>query len=93
MAQKTLTDPPYVAKLLAALRKRIPRAQIDCEQVRRDRFRFIVVSSKFDRLGHPERQRLVWNIAEKALDGADLIKVAMILTLSRKEFATSTSGV
>ncbi|MGA2442557.1 MAG: hypothetical protein ABSH08_16510 [Tepidisphaeraceae bacterium] len=92
MAQKTVMDPSYVAKLLAALRKGIPRAQVDHEQVRRDRYRFIVVSAKFDRLGHPERQRLVWDIANKALDNADLIKVAMIITLSRKEFASNYSG-
>ncbi len=89
MAQRTVMDPSYVSTLLKALRKGIPGAQIDREQVRRDRYRFIVVSPKFSRLGHPERQRLVWDIADEVLNKDDLFKVAMILTLSPKELLSN----
>jgi stress-induced morphogen len=89
MAEKTVMDPSYVATLLKALRKGIPGAKIHREQVRRDRYRFIVVSRKFSRLGHPERQRLVWNIADEVLDKGDLLKVAMILTLSPRELLSN----
>ena len=86
MAQKLVANPKYVSTLVKALRKAIPGAQIDRERVRRDRYRFIVVASKFERWGHPERQRLVWDIVGRVLEKQDILKVAMILTMSRKEF-------
>ncbi len=85
MAQRTLAIPSYVSTLAAAIRKRIPKAKIDYEQVHRDRYRFIVVSSRFTRMGHPERQSLVWDLTESALKKSDLLKVAMIITMSPKE--------
>ena len=87
MAQRSMTEPAYVAQLSAAIRKRLAGARISHEKVRGDRYRFIVVSSRFDRLGHPERQRLVWDIADTVLTKSDLIKIAMILTLGSKEMA------
>lgn len=87
MAQRTVMEPAYIARLSAAIRKRLSGAKISHEQVRRDRYRFIVVSSRFDRLGHPERQRLVGDIADAALTKPELLKVAMILTLGIKEIA------
>jgi stress-induced morphogen len=86
MAEGTLAEPTYVAQVSASLQAALPNAQLTHEQVRRDRYRFIMVDETFENMGHPERQRLVWNIAEKALsDRADLLKVAMIITLAPSE--------
>jgi hypothetical protein len=85
MAKGTLTQPAYVDQLVSALQRGIAGAQVDTEQVRRDRYRFVVISSKFKKLGHPERQRMVWGIADATLSKADLLNVAMILTLAPSE--------
>ncbi|MDB5358694.1 MAG: hypothetical protein JWN24_5147 [Phycisphaerales bacterium] len=86
MAEGTLTEPTYVAQVTAALHAAMPNAQLTHEQVRRDRYRFIMVEDTFENMGHPERQRLVWDIVTKALsDRADLFKVAMIITLAPSE--------
>jgi hypothetical protein len=53
--------------------------------VRRDRYRFVVISSKFEEMGHPERQRIVWDLAERSLDPMDLLNVAMIITMAPSE--------
>lgn len=89
MAHATVSKRPplYVNKLEAEIQKAIPGSRIWHEWVRKDRYRLIVVSKKFERLGHPERQRKVWDIADKALDKSDLLKVSMILTMSDSEFS------
>ncbi len=85
MPKATLKLPPYVSKLTTHLQKGVRGAEVDSENVRGDRYRFVVVAKKFEKWGHPERQLLVWNIAEKALSKAELPKVAMILTIAPSE--------
>ena len=85
MAQKTLIEPPYVALLSSALSRKLKGAEVDAERIRNDRYRFVVVWGRFDRMGHPERQQLVWDIAEEALEPRDLLKVGMILTLGLED--------
>jgi hypothetical protein len=79
--------PEYVTKLVEALQKALPGANVDSEQVRGDRYRFVVFSPHFDSLGHPERQDQVWDVVEKTLDPQDLRKVTMILTLGEEDIA------
>src|SRR5207248_805549 len=67
MAEGTVTEPTYVTQLAAALQEAVPDAQLSYEQVRRDRYRFILVAEMFENMGHPERQRLVWQIADSTL--------------------------
>lgn len=81
MAQGTLTKPAYVDKLTAALLRAMKGAEVDVEHVRGDRYRFVVVWKGFDAMGHPERQEMVWDLVEKNVSKADLLKVAMVLTL------------
>jgi len=86
MAQgATLALPEYVTRLENALKQRFPRAKIGHEQVRRDRYRFMIVWKGFDGMGHPERQEMVWNIADEVVPKKDLLKVGMIITLGAKE--------
>jgi len=85
MAEGTVTDPPYVLRLTTALASALPDAEIDHEKVRTDRYRLIVVSNSFENKGHPERQRLVWDIADGVLDKDDLMRVSMILTIAPTE--------
>lgn len=85
MAEGTLAKPAYVDRLLNALQQGLPGSQIAHEHVRRDRYRFIVVWDGFDDMGHPERQRIVWDIAEAILDKSDLREVSMILTLGMSD--------
>ena len=85
MAKGAVTVPEYVDKLELALRKHLPGAKVKTEPIRRDRYRFIVVWNRFDRMGHPERQRKVWDIVDSALEPADLLKVGMIITLGAKD--------
>ncbi|MGH7214046.1 MAG: hypothetical protein ACREIT_04725 [Tepidisphaeraceae bacterium] len=81
MAEGSVITPAYVAQLKDALLKRLPGAEVDVEHVRGDRYRFVVVSDQFDGMGHPERQRIVWDLTEATLKPQDLLKVGMILTL------------
>ncbi len=86
MAQgTTLALPEYVTRLENALKRAFPRAKVGFEQVRRDRYRFMVVWSGFDGMGHPERQEMVWNIADEVVPKSDILKVGMIITLGAKE--------
>ena len=86
MAQgATLALPEYVTRLERALKRSFPRAKVGFEQVRRDRYRFMVVWSGFDGMGHPERQEMVWNIADEVVPKKDILKVGMIITLGAKE--------
>ena len=86
MAEGTLAEPTYVAPLTAALRQAMPDAQVRHEQVRHNRYRFIVLSDRFKDMGHPERQRIVWDIADAALAKPDLRNVAMILTIAPSDY-------
>jgi acid stress-induced BolA-like protein IbaG/YrbA len=85
MAERTVTEPTYVGQLVTALQKRLSGAQVDYECVRRDRYRFVVVYDRFEGVGHPERQRLVWDLAEAVLDKSSLPNVAMIITMAPSE--------
>lgn len=85
MAKATLTRPKYVAQLAKALESGLRGAQVSFEQVRRDRYRFIVAWKKFAQMGHPERQREVWEIADQTLSKDNLLNVAMILTVAPSE--------
>lgn len=85
-ANVTKKVPEYVDKLETELQRALPGSRIWHEFIRKDRYRLIIVSDKFDRLGHPERQRKVWDIADGILDKSDLLKVSMILTMSESEF-------
>jgi hypothetical protein len=40
-------------------------------------------------MGHPERQRIVWDIADASLAKSDLLKVAMIITMAPSEVASN----
>jgi hypothetical protein len=85
MAEGTVVEPAYVTLLEAALRAELVGAEITHEQIRRDRYRFVIVWDKFTDVGHPERQRRVWDIAERTLDKANLWNVGMILTIAPDE--------
>ena len=85
MVEGTVTLPKYVAPLRDLLGRLLRDAQVDYEQVRGSRYRFLVISPTFDGMGHPERQRIVWDAAEHALDGEDLRDVAMIITMAPSE--------
>jgi hypothetical protein len=81
MAERLIAEPQFIAKLSEALKRRLPGAEVMHEHIRADRYRFVVVWPKFDAMGHPERQRLVWDVAEQELDANDVLNVGMILTL------------
>ena len=85
MAKGTVAEPAYVSQLAIALQRAFPKTQLTHEQIRRDRYRFVMVADAFEDMGHPERQRLVWEVADKALTKSDLIKVGMIITMAPSE--------
>ncbi len=89
MAQRSVMEPEYVTQLSKALEEKLPKSRIDHEPIRNDRYRFVVVDEVFDGMGHPERQEMVWAIAEKVLAKADLMKVGMIITMSPDELPTN----
>lgn len=88
MAEGTIAEPTYVGQLLAALTQRLTGAQVNHERVRRDQYRFIVVWERFKNQGHPERQKMVWDIAGEVLNKADIMNVAMIITVAPAELVT-----
>lgn len=81
MAEGIVTDPAYVTLLALALEQRLPGVQLRHEWIRSNRYRFEVVWDRFDEMEHPERQKLVWDIADAVLSKEDLWKISMILTL------------
>ena len=90
MAKRPLTlkkprIPEYVQTLSKALEHRLRGAKVLAEKVRQDRFRFEVIWGKFDSMGHPERQRLVWDIVEEVLPKTEWWNVAMIITIGKKD--------
>ena len=85
MAEGTIAAPRFVDRLTRALRETVHDAEVAYERVRGDRFRFSVVSDHFAEMGHPERQRIVWDVAERVLNKAELVNVAMIITMSAAE--------
>lgn len=89
MAEGTVTAPPFVNRLTTALTGQLPGAEVHTEHVRADRFRFVVVWKQFDAMDHPERQDLVWDIAERELATQDLRNVSMILTLGDEDLPKS----
>jgi hypothetical protein len=87
MAEGTLAEPGFVARLTEALHASLPNASIAHEQVRRDRYRFIIVDDSFSDLGHPERQLAVWKVAEAVVPASDIWNVAMIVTMAPSEMS------
>ena len=90
MAKRTavlnaVAEPEFVSRLSEALRRRLRGSEVEHEHLRGTRYRFIVVWPRFDQMDHPERQQLVWNIAEEVLKGKELLDVSMILTLGRED--------
>ena len=86
MAKATLKRPPsFVTALESALRRELPKAEVTTEHVRGRRYRFIIVWPGFDGVGHPERQRRVWKVAESVVPRGDLLDVGMILTIAPDE--------
>ena len=88
MAAGTVSKPGYVDSLAAALIRDMPGAEVTTEQVRGDRYRFVVVWDQFNGVGHPERQERVWRIVEQTLSRDDLLKVAMIVTIAADELGS-----
>jgi hypothetical protein len=86
MAEGTLTEPTYVARLNAALQERLPGAEVTHEQIRRDRYRFEIISDEFNDLGHPECQRIVWDVADATLSKGELLNIGMILTIAPADY-------
>jgi hypothetical protein len=89
MAERAVIDPPHVMRLGEAIRDRFAGSQVEWEQVRGDRYRFIVTWPEFDGMDHPERQRLVWDLAEQVLPPGDLLKISMILTLGNDDLPSN----
>jgi len=85
MAKGTVTEPAYVAALTRVLGQLLAGAEIKHERIRGDRYRFEVISDRFEGMGHPERQRTVWDAVEAALERTDLLKVGMIITVAPSE--------
>ncbi|HSU66988.1 MAG TPA: hypothetical protein VLJ39_08965 [Tepidisphaeraceae bacterium] len=76
-------------RLIAALTQQLPGSEVHTEHVRAERFRFVIVWSQFDAMDHPERQQLVWDIAERELAPQELRNVSMILTLGDEDLPQS----
>lgn len=89
MAEGIVTTPPFVNRLSTALTQQLPGAEVHTEHVRGDRFRFVVAWNQFDAMDHPERQRLVWDIAQRELAPQELLNVTMILTLGDEDLPQS----
>ena len=88
MAKAAMTRAPaFVADLRAALQRELRGAQVQAEQIRGNRYRFEVLWERFSGVGHPERQKRVWAIAERVVPGPRLLDVGMILTLAPEEIA------
>lgn len=90
MAQ-TLKIPGFAEALATALKDGFPDAQVDMERIgRTNRYRFAVISPRFQRMDHPKRQNLVWDIAERVLKPQELLRVGLILTLRPDDLMNGT---
>jgi hypothetical protein len=87
MAETPVTSPPeFVERLADALGRELRGARVDVEHVRGNRYRFVVLWDGFDETEHPERQNLVWQIAERVVPRPDLLDVGMILTVAPSDY-------
>ncbi len=86
MAKTALTEPPAaIARLVAALQREFPGAEISTEHIRGNRYRIVMVWDEFTGVAHPERQSAVWATAGRTVNASELLDVGMILTVSPDE--------
>lgn len=83
---ETLKLPPFVAKLISALSRKMPGSGTDVQRVPgTNRYRIAIVWSGFPKRNVRKRQDSVWKIAEEVLGDEELLRISMILTLHPDE--------
>ncbi len=83
---RNLNLPTFVTGLVAALQAALPNAEVEAEPVgSTNTYRLAVVSTRFNRMDHPRRQNLVWDVVEKTLSPEEMLRISMILTLRPEE--------
>jgi acid stress-induced BolA-like protein IbaG/YrbA len=74
------------AALAAELRNRFG-GEVEAEAVNGSgRFRFIVVSDRFDRMPHLQRQDAVWEVVDTVLSREETLDVSLVLTLAPTDY-------
>jgi stress-induced morphogen len=78
------------ANVLADALRRAFQAEVDVELINgKDRFRFGVVSSRFQSMTQLERQDAVWEVVDKTLPQQATLDISLILTFAPGDLATS----
>ena len=82
----TMKIPDFVKKLQDAIASKLVGSEFEVERVAgTNRYRLAVVWDGFTRSNVFKRQDRVWNIAEKSLAPAELLRISIILTLRPDE--------
>jgi hypothetical protein len=85
-----MKSPQFIKKLQRALADRFAGCKFDVERVSgTNRYRLAVVWRGFAKSNVLKRQDQVWQIAGKALDAPELLRISMILTLRPDELEVS----
>lgn len=84
--------PDGIQKAVAALQRELA-ATVEVEKVSDvPRYRLGVVSQRFDGMSPLDRQDLVWNVVDGALDRREAMLLSVILAYSPTELASSTGS-
>jgi acid stress-induced BolA-like protein IbaG/YrbA len=78
--------PKYIERLEKALKTQLA-AEVEVEQSAPHRYRFAVVSKKFERMRPLKRQDLIWKIVDETLDREQVLAISMILAFAPKDVA------
>jgi acid stress-induced BolA-like protein IbaG/YrbA len=74
-----------VKTLKAALIKKFS-GKVDAEKVNgHGRYRFAVVSPRFDRMAHLKRQDAIWKVVDSTLPRQAILDISLILAFAPKE--------
>lgn len=78
-------------KVIGLLERELPDFDHALEKLPGGRVSGVVISSAFDKLSHPKRQKLLQDVFRRGLDEAELSAVGAIATLTPSEASVKAS--
>jgi stress-induced morphogen len=68
-------------------------AEVEAERVNaKGRYRFAVVSSRFNKMPHLKRQDAIWEVVDETLSPEASLDISLILAYAPKELATANGA-
>lgn len=83
-----MKKPKYIERLEKAFKTEL-RARVEVERVAPGRYRFAVVSKKFDRMRPLRRQDLIWQIVDETLTREQVLAISLIVAYAPKDLVAA----